>query len=283
MDISTVSSRIPSPQPEWVERFARFGLIAKGVVYCLVGAIAFMAAFEIGGNSGQDAGKQGVFRFLLEQPYGKVMLAIVALGMFCYTLWRFIQAFKDTEGKGSDAKGIGRRIGYAFSGVVYGVLAYYAAQLVLGNGGGSGNGDSRQTLAQELLSQPMGQWLLGVVALGTMALGIYQFYRAYSGRYLKKVQASAIRPELQQSLIRAGKVGYVARGVVWLIIGYLFLKAALEADSQEAGGTNKAFQFLEQGTYGSFLLGAVALGLICYGVFMFVRAKYETINTSRYS
>ncbi|WP_461490846.1 DUF1206 domain-containing protein [Pontibacter sp. HJ8] len=279
MDISSVSSHIPSPRPEWVTRFARFGLTAKGIVYCLVGAIAFMAAFEIGGNTGQDADKQGVFRFLLEQPYGKGLLALVALGMLCYTIWRFIQAFKDTESKGTNAKGIGGRIGFAFSGLVYGVLAFYAAQLVLGNGGG-GNGDSRQSFAQELLSKPFGQWLLGAVALGTMAMGIYQFYRAYSGSYMKKVQASGLQPDLQKSLVRAGKVGYFARGVVWLIIGYLFLKAALESDSSEAGGSGRAFQFLEDNAYGSYLLGAVALGLICYGVFMFVRARYETIRTS---
>lgn len=260
-------------------RFARVGLIAKGIVYCLVGALAFMAAFEIGGKSTQDSGKTGVFQFLLEQPYGKVILALVALGMLCYAVWRIIQAIKDTEDKGDDAKGIGRRIGYLFSGLVYGALAFYAAKLVMGNGGG-GNGDSRQTMAQELLSQPFGQWLLGAVAVGTMAVGIYQFYRAFSGKYMKKVQASRLQPELQQTLIRAGKVGYAARGVVWLIIGYLLLKAALESDSQEAGGSASAFQFLENSSYGSFLLGAVALGLICYGVFMFVRAKCEVINAN---
>ncbi|MDO6391417.1 DUF1206 domain-containing protein [Pontibacter sp. BT731] len=277
MDISISPSRIPTPRPEWVVRFARVGLIAKGVVYCLVGALAFMAAFELGGQTTEEAGKTGVFQFILEQPYGKVLLAIVAAGMLCYTLWRFIQAFRDTEEKGSDAKGIGKRIGYAFSGAVYGVLAFTAAQLLLGNGGG-GNGDSRQSLARELLSQPFGQWLLGAVAVGTMIMGIYQFYRAYSGKYMSKVQAQQLKPELRTSLVRAGLVGYIARGVVWLIIGYLLLRAALTSNSREAGSSSEAFQFLEEASYGSYLLGILALGLICYGVFMFVRAKCEVIS-----
>jgi hypothetical protein len=80
-------------------------------------------------------------------------------------------------------------------------------------------------------------------------------------------------------LIRAGKVGYMARGLVWMLIGYFFLQAALHANAQEAGGTKKAFALLEHGTYGSLVLGVVALGLICYGVFMFVRAKCEVIQT----
>lgn len=280
MNISSVTSHIPSPKPRWISNFARFGLTAKGVVYCLVGVIAFMAAFEIGRSSEQEAGKQGAFRFLLEQPYGKILLGLVAIGMLSYSLWRFIQTFKDTEDKGTDAKGIGKRIGYAFSGFVYLALAFYAAKLVLGSGGGSGSGDSRQTLARELLSQPLGQWLLGAVAIGVMATGVYQLYRAFSERYMKKVQASRLKPEWQKTLIRAGKIGYSARGIVWLIIGYMFLQAAMQSDSSEAGGSGKAFQFLESSSYGSYLLGAVALGLICYGVFMFVRAKYETISTT---
>ena len=80
-------------------------------------------------------------------------------------------------------------------------------------------------------------------------------------------------------MIRAGKFGYMARGVVWLLIGYLFLKAAKNANPEEAGGTGSAFQFLEEASYGSFLLGAVALGLLCYGVFMFMRARYQPIST----
>jgi hypothetical protein len=278
MDISIIPSHIPSPRPEWIVRFARIGLIAKGIVYCLVGALAFMAAFELDGRNEQSAGKSGVFQYIMEQPYGKLLLALVVAGMLCYTLWRFIQAIRDTEEKGADAQGIGRRIGYAFSGAVYGALAFTAAQLVLGNGGGSGT-DSRQTLARELLAQPFGQWMLGAVAVGTMIMGLQQFHRAYTGKYMSKVQEGKLKPKVRQTLVRAGLVGYIARGFVWLIIGYLLLRAAIKSNFREAGSSSRAFQFLEEVSFGSYLLGALALGLICYGVFMFVRAKCEVIST----
>jgi hypothetical protein len=277
MEISIHKTHLPHPRPQWTENFARFGMAAKGVVYTLVGALAFMAAFEINGNSEQGAGKQGVFQFILEQPFGKVLLGIVAFGLVCYTIWRFIQAFMDSEGKGADAKGLGKRIGFAFSGLVYGGLAFLAAKMVLGNGGGSG-GDSRETLAGKLLEQPFGQWLVGIVAVGTMAMGLYQIYKAISGKFLKNMKSANIKSEIRNMLMKAGKVGYIARGVVWGIIGFLFLKAALNANPKEAGGSSNAFQFLEQ-SYGSILLGAIALGLVCYGVFMFVRARYEVIKT----
>ncbi len=273
-------SSISSTQPQWVKRFARFGLAAKGVVYCLVGILAFMAAFEIGGSSERNLNKQGIFRFILDQPFGRILLALVAAGLVCYTLWRLTQAFLDTEHKGTDAKGIGRRLGYAFSGLVYGFLAYGSFRMVLGRQGNQGGDRSQQTLVWEILQKPFGQWLVGLIGLCIIGIGLYQIYRALSGEYLKNVQTSSIRTELKEMIIRSGKIGYIARGIVWGLIGYLFIKAALEANASQAGGSSSAFAFLEKGSYGSILLGAVALGLFCYGIFMFVRARYEVINTN---
>jgi hypothetical protein len=188
-----------------------------------------------------------------------------------------IAAVLDPEKHGTDAKGIAHRIGYAASGLFYGSLAFYAGSLVLGHAQ-SAQGDSRQNLVQELLQQPFGKWLVGVVAVGTLLLGGYQIYRAVSGRYRKKINESKLKTEAKTMLIRAGLVGFIARGLVWILIGYLFLRAALHANSAEAGGTGKAFALVEHATYGSLLLGAMGLGLICYGVFLFVRARCEAIK-----
>lgn len=280
MSLSSISKSDVTPSAGWVESLARTGFIALGIVYCLVGTLAFMAAFEVGGKTAQDTDKQGVFRFILEQPFGQLLLGLVALGLACYALWRLLAAFFDPEKKGTDAKGIGQRLAYAFSGLFYGTMAFYAASLALGQDSSSGQGDSRQSLVRELLQQSFGQWLVGLLAAGTILLGAYQIYRAVSGKYRKKIEESKLRSEGKTTLIRAGLVGYIARGLVWLLIGYLFLRAALHANAKEAGGTGKAFQLLEHATFGSLLLGAVALGLICYGVFMFVRARCEVIQGS---
>jgi hypothetical protein len=274
--MTDIADHVPAPPPQWVENFARFGLTAKGVVYSFVGIFAFMAAFELGNNSTQDAGKQGVFQFLLEQPYGKWLLAIVALGLASYSIWRFIQAVKDTEDKGNDAKGISVRLRYIFSGLVYGGLAYLAAKMVFGQN--SNNGDSRETMASELLQQPFGQWMVGIVALITMGTGVYQIYYGLSDKYKKHVRQAGMKHEIESKMVRMGKIGYVARGVVWLVIGYMFLQAAMQSNPQEAGGSSQAFHFLESSSYGSYILGAVAIGLVFYGVFMFMRAKYQPIS-----
>ncbi|GHA58406.1 DUF1206 domain-containing protein [Pontibacter akesuensis] len=276
--MADISTHVPNPPPKWIENFAKFGLTAKGVVYCLIGIIAFMAAFELQGKTTESAGRSGILRTIQDLPAGNVLLGIVALGLLSYAIWRFIQAFKDTEAKGSGAEGIGKRLRYLFSGLIYGAFAYLAAKIVLGSGG-SGGGDSRETLVSKLLQQPFGQWLVGIVAVATIAAGLYQIYYGYSEKYKKKIQSGGLKHDIEQKMIRAGKVGYIARGVVWIVIGYLFIRAALQSNPQEAGGNTAAFQFLENSTYGSFILGAVALGLICYGVFMFMRAKYQPIHT----
>jgi len=206
------------------------------------------------------------------------LLGLVAIGLLFYAIWRVIQGLKDTENKGYGPKGIVARLGYLSSAFAYGTLAFFAAETVLGKGKGQDD-EGQQTLAQKLLEQPFGKWLALMVGVGIIITGIRQMYRGWSGSYRKKVQSAGLKHETEEMLIRAGKFGYVARGIVWLLIGYLFIKAALHANPQEAGGTSSAFQFLEGSAYGSWLLGAVALGLVCYGIFMFMRARYQLIRT----
>lgn len=262
--------------PGWIEGFARFGLSAKGVVYCLTGILAFMAAFNFSsGSNGAD--KNAVFGFINDQPFGKVLLAIVALGLVCYCVWRLMQAVKDTEGKGGKAKGLMVRARYLFSGLVYGAIAFSTIRFVLTQRQ-QGSSNSSDQFAGELLSKPFGQWLVGLTGVVLIGVGIYQCYYALSGKYAKHVEG--ISGSKKNLLLRTGKAGYISRGIVWLIIGWLFVKAGLHSNAKEAGDTNDAFNWLQDSSYGSYLLAAVALGLICYGVFMFVRARYQPINTN---
>ncbi|MGZ5242643.1 MAG: DUF1206 domain-containing protein [Bacteroidia bacterium] len=266
---------IPNTSPAWVSRFAKTGLIAKGIVYCILGFLSFMAAFGLGGKK---ADKQNTVGFLYEQPFGKVILVLLAIGLLCYTAWRFIQAIKNTEHKDKDAKGAFVRVRYAFSGLAYLALAVYALKIVL-NGNNGGNGNSRQIIVSKLLEQPFGQILVGLVAVGFFAAGIYQVYKAYSGNYRKNIYYEGLDQAKKNAFDRAGKSGYTARGIVWGILGYFLLRAAMHDNASEAQGTKEVFNFL-QNSGGAFLMGVVALGLMAYGIFMFVRARYEHVGKS---
>lgn len=274
--MSSATSLSPSPA-KWVELFARFGLSAKGFVYILSGVLSFMAAFKLGNVSESDGSNNGIFSFIYDKPFGKIALAVVALGLVCYAIWRFIEAIKDTENKGSDTKGLAKRAAYFLSGIAYAGLAFIAVKFLLTHQ--SGKGDSQKKFAEELLSKPFGQWLVAIVAFIMIGIGIWQGFMAISGKYKKNVRNSNLTGKSQGLVLRAGKVGYISRGIVWLIIGWLFLKAAWSEDAKQAGGTENAFKWLKDSSYGTYLLAAVAAGLICYGVFMFVRAKYQPIHS----
>ncbi len=260
----------------WVENMARFGFAAKGTVYVLIGVLATMAAFGISG--GENAGRTKIFEIVYEQPFGRVLLAILALGMFSYMIWRLVEAVKNPDGIKDDAKGKINRIGLAFGGLMYGAAGVYAIKMVI-EGGSSGGGNNRELLISKALSLPMGQWLVGLIAFVIIGQGLYQLYAAFKAKFMKGIKSAKLNHKEEKIYRRAGYWGFTARGIVFLIIGYFFLRAAIDYNPDAAKGTEQALSFLESGAYGSIVLGAVALGLVAYGVFMFVKAKYKRFNT----
>ena len=254
----------------------RFGYAAKGFVYAVVGILAAQAAF---GGGGKTTNTKGALQSIVTQPFGKVLLALVALGLVGYVLWRFVQAIQDPENKGTDAKGLATRLGYGISGIAYAGLALSAARLVFGTGGG-GSDNSTQTWTARLLAQPFGQWLVGTVGAIVIAIAGYQFYRAYSAKFRKKLKTHQMSPTEQTWATRVGRLGLTARGITFLIIGWFLIQASLQAQAQEARGLGGALETLAQQPYGPWLLGIVALGLIAYGIHMGVQARYRRMETS---
>jgi hypothetical protein len=266
-----------SSRDKWIELAARVGLIALGVVYLLIGVLTFMATMELRRDT--DKGKvTQVLQWIWALPFGKAMLAVTTLGLLCYTLWRFTAAFLDIENKGNGLQGLAIRVSYFSYGAVYAALTYYAARLLFGNGRPPAEEEeyTRRTLVQNLLEQPYGQWMVGALAIGTAGVGAFQIYLALSGQYRQVIQESFLDSRAKEIMIKSGQVGYIARGIVWLVLGYFLYEAAIQSDPSEAGDTDSALNFLEY-QYGPLILGSIALGLICYGIFMFVRARYQPI------
>lgn len=210
-------------------------------------------------------------------PFGRFLLGLVAFGLLSYVIWRLVQAFRDTEDKGSDPKGVARRIGYAGSGLLYAGLAFAAGRAAFSGGAANqGDGSTQQSLVAKVLAQPYGEWLVGAIALGVIGGGLYQIYRAYSGKFSKHVNSSSLPADQQNIVFRTGQIGYTARGVVMAIIGYFLMRAALQSNSNAVRGTEGAFDLLA--SMGPVVLAVVALGLMAYGVYMLVQAKYPVLR-----
>ncbi|HYC85992.1 MAG TPA: DUF1206 domain-containing protein [Chryseosolibacter sp.] len=259
-------------QKTWFERFLRFGLISKGVVYCLVGVLAFMAAYDF---QTKEPSKAKAMAFVYDQPLGTLLIALITLGMFGYVTLRFFQAFADIDAKGDSTKGLLSRGGYLMSGLIYLGLAVYAINLLVEGRGGEN--ETREFIVSKVLAHRWGAWLVGMAGVLIIGNGIYQAYRGVTGTFMKKIMV--IREDLERVFRKAGVIGYLSRGVVLIIIGYLVLHAALTLNPNDAGGTEGAFHFIKY-TFGSVLMSIIAVGLIGYGLFNFVRAKFQRIQVS---
>jgi len=258
-----------------LEPLARLGYATKGVVYAIIGVLAVLMAVGAGGAS---TSSRSALQIIAEQPFGRILVGVTALGLLGYALWRFVQAIRDPEGKGSDAKGIIQRLGYGVSGIVYVGLTVVAARLAL-TGGGGGGGNSQQAWTAQLLAQPFGQWLVGILGAIVIGVGLYHFYQAYKATFMKEYKIGEMSATERRWAKRCGQFGLVARGVTFDIIGGFLITAAVQADASEAKGLAGALTTLAYQPYGPWLLGAVALGFIAYSIFCFSQARYRHLPT----
>jgi len=266
------SAAITTKAKQQVPTIARLGLVAKGFVYLLLGTFVMMSALNIKKVS-DTSSKTGVLKELNDSIAGHWLLLLLAVGLVCYAGWRYYQVYH----LGNNAQQKWKKmVRYFFSGSIYLFIGYTAIQIFLDTH--KENGNNEQHLAAALLSKPFGQWMLGIAALVIAGVGIYQIIYGLSGKYKNHDQNMALHTAKGKILLTAGKIGYPARGIVWMIIAYLMLKAALSKSSSEAGDTSKAFDFVES-AWGSPILALIAAGLVAYGLFNFIRARYEQSET----
>jgi hypothetical protein len=269
----TLLSAVPTSPTAGIKTLARLGFAAIGVVYLLMGVLALLAA--AGQQQGAHADKEEAVQRLQDLPGGRLLLGFIAVGLVGYIVWRFTQAVRDTESKGAGVGGIGTRLWYAVSGLFYSGLALYAGRLAL-QGHAEKGADSSRTLAAKILSWPAGDWLLLLAGLVVIGIGVFQLYRAYSGRFHRDVNASELPAGPQRLVYRAGQAGFTARGLVLGLVGYFLVQAGQQARAGAVGSTDEAFDFLA--AMGPAVLGTVAAGLAAYGLYMLVQAKYPVLR-----
>ena len=250
---------------EWL---TRVGFLSKGVVYLIIGVLALMAAF---GNGGQTTGQKGVIHEIAAKPFGEFALIVIGVGLLAYALWRIVSALEDAEHLGRGAKGIAQRLGHAFSGVAYAGIAATALKLAIGESAGSGDGT--QTWTARLMEAPGGTMLVMLAGLAILLAGLFQIRYGWRLEFRKH-----LRTERNEWLIPTGKWGYMARGVVFAMMGFFIMMAGLRHDPNRARGLEGALDTLASQSYGQWLLALAAFGLACYGVFSILSAKYRRIE-----
>jgi hypothetical protein len=256
----------------WVERLARLGYIAKGVIYAVIG---FLALREAVGAGGRSTDPSGAIHSIGTQPFGGVMLALLAVGLACYALWKVVQGVKDPDGKGSDAHGIVRRVAYVGSGALYGLLAYTAAQSILGAEDTSEDAATASAMAFQPPLGPILVWLVGTIVV---AVGLYQLYAAYEAKFRDDLRLQQMGETEERWVIYAGRIGTAARAIAIGVAGAFLLLAAYQSDPSESRGLGAALEIVQLQPLGPYMLGTIAIGFLVYGAFMFAIARYRRID-----
>ena len=254
-----------------IERVARFGYGARGVVYLVVGGLALLAALGHGGRAGDS---KDALRTVLAGPFGAAIVGLIALGLAGFALWRLVEAVTDADRRGTGIKGLAVRGAHLVSAALYVGLAASAASLSLGLGMSGGDGMHDGTAW--LLAKPFGRWLVALAGLAVVGGGFGFLGKAWRGDVTDRLALDAQARARWAGPI--GRFGYAARGLAFLIIGGFLVAAAWHQRSSDAKGLAEAFALLRAQPYGWILLGLVAAGHAAFGAFGLIQARYRHIE-----
>ena len=253
---------------EWLDHVVRFGLVAYGVVHLLVASIALQLAF---GDTGRSASSKGALKELASQPFGEVALWAVAIGMSLLVVWRLIEAAFGHAGE-SGKEELGKRLSSLLKAVIYGAVAFSAFKVAFGDSGGGGS--SSDTMTATVMNWPGGRLLVGLGGLAVIGYGAWTAWRGWSEKFLEHLDVSGRSGQDGRAYRLFGKAGYLAKGIAVALVGSLFVYAAVTHDADEGGGLDEALHTVLEQPYGPLLLALIALGIGCYGLFCFARARH---------
>jgi Domain of Unknown Function (DUF1206) len=255
---------------DWHERIGRVGFVALGVVYGIVGVIAVLVA--LGGES-KTKDQTGALRELAGEPFGTVLLGALAIGLAAYAIYRLIEVFTGSETEEGKSDKV-ERAASVVRFVIYTGLCVSAVRIITDTGGGGGNPSQTTSTVFDL---PAGAALVLIAGLIMIGVGAFQAYRAVSLSFTNDLEIERMGERTRKLTKPLGAVGHGARAVVFALVGAFLIKAAVEHESKEAIGLDGALREIAQQAYGSVLLVIAGVGLLLYGAYSVVEARYRKL------
>jgi len=253
-----------------LELLERLGYVVRGSLYAVMGILVLRIALGIGGGQATDL--SGSMVYLIGNPFGKVVLIVVIVGLAAYSLWGFIRAIYDPLHRGSDASGYAARLGFVSSAISYAAIVFFAIKILMGSGAASS--DTTQKTIASILVHPGGGWLTVVIGLVAIGIGLGQFLEAYRATFKADLKGAEMSESERNFAISCGRFGMAARGVTFLVIGWFVVQAGIHNDPSRAQGFGGAFLFLLNQPFGRVVLGVVALGFVALGLHSFACARW---------
>jgi hypothetical protein len=252
-----------------MEKLTRLGYGIKGLIYITIGLLAIQGV--LGKGSGTPADQLGAIQAFSKLPFAQVLLWVVLVGLVSYSLWGVVRAVLDPFHHGTDTKGLLTRGGYLISAATYASFVLPTYRLVTGAGS---SGSNQTQLVAQVMSMPMGRFLVGAAGLAAIGAGLYQCYLGIKSKFERQFKPYAINPDQYRLAIQIGRFGTIARGIVFAIVGFFFVLAAYHSNPGQAQGIDGALNYLAKQPYGLWLLGIVAIGLIAFGIYSLMTAAW---------
>lgn len=265
---------------DWIDKAARAGLVAYGVIYLLVGWLAVQLAF--GDHEGRPS-STGALRELTQQPFGEVLVWAVAIGMVFLVVWKGLEAAVGHRDEQDAGKRTRKRVMSGLKAALYAAVAvsgFSVATQSGGSGGGSGGsgskggGGSQGTWTATVMNWPGGQLIIGALGLVIIGYGAFQVWTAWTEKFAEKLDAEGRSGQTGRAYLAFGKAGYTAKGISIGVVGGLFCYAAITHDAKKSGGLDEALLTVLQQPFGPVMLALIGIGLARYGLFTLARARH---------
>jgi hypothetical protein len=258
-----------------LEFLVRTGFLVKGLLYIGIGALALQVALRTGGRF---TGARGALATLASAPYGRAVLLLAGSGLLAYGVWRVLQGLLDPDRLGRGWRPLSTRAGYVIRGAFHGALGWYA--LTLSQGLARSSDHAERAAAVEALQWPFGDWLLVLVGVCLAGFAAVELFEALRGRFEPNLQIDQMKREVGAWAVGVCRFGVGARAVVMILLGWAVAGAGLARDPSEVGTTESSLRTIAQqpaGT-GRWLLAITAAGLIAYGFYEILHARFLRIR-----
>lgn len=261
-------SDVPASVRPWVGRFVRLGYLAKGLIYLLIGVLAARLALGLGGRL-TDA--SGVLLTLLQQPFGRLMLAVIGVGIVAYAAYYLFEAIADLRRRGGGVRGWIDRSMTMIKAGVYGLIGVEALNIVVL--GGSTGGDAEDN-ARLVMRFPLGEVLIVLIGTGVAVYGFTQMKQAWDGRADDDLDVAKVRREARW-ILPLGRIGTAARSVILIVMGVTLLWSGLQERPSNADGYSEVLSAIE--SVNPWLLAAMGAGLMCFGLYQLCHARFAKL------
>ena len=263
------ASRAANSKP--LEYLARGGFVAYGVIHLLFAWLALQVAL---GNSSGETDQGGALEKIASGTGGRFLVILIIIGMVAMALWQAFEAAIGESGP-QDKEALAERFVSGCRAVLYLYFAYLGYKVV--SGVSASQADSQESATSSLMDNTGGRWLVGLIGIVVVGVGIGLIVYGVTKKFEKHLNTGQMSASVRQTVRRLGVAGYSAKGVAYGIVGVLIVSAAVTYDPAKARGLDGALKTLASASYGPWLLGLIALGIACFGIYCFFQAKYRKV------